>query len=165
MSSRRSRLFQALRLFFWADVVLFLVLVAWFIYLRYQRNNIIEVVERQLAFNIRLSSDLAYANNLLTNKYFSAASSFVSNLVVSVAPSMGLLVVSNSVPLSAASSPDELPPLSFSCYFEVDGVPYIRLRNQNLKRGDFVLGYPLEDISPDVVKYRGKYFKVEEISK
>lgn len=164
MSSRRSRLFQALRLFFWADVVLFLVLVAWFVYLRYQRNNIIEVVERQLAFNIRLSSDLAYANNLLTNKYFSAASSFVSNLVVSVAPSMGLPVVSNSVPLSAAS-PEDLPPLTFSNYFEVNGVPYIRLRNQNLKRGDFVLGYPLEDISPDVVKYRGKYFKVEDISK
>lgn len=164
MSSRRSRLFQALRLFFWADVALFLVLVAWFFYLRYQRNNIIEVVERQLAFNIRLSSDLAYANNLLTNKYFSAASSFVSNLVVSVAPSMGLPVVSNSVSLSVASS-DDLPPLTFSNYFEVDGVPYIRLRNQNLKRGDFVLGYPLEDISPDVVKYRGKYFKVEDISK
>lgn len=164
MSSRRSRLFQALRLFFWADVALFLVLVSWFFYLRHQRNNIIEVVERQLAFNIRLSSDLAFANNLLTNKYFSAASSFVSNLVVSVAPTMGLPVVSNSIPLSAAS-PEDLPPLTFSSYFEVDGVPYIRLRNQNLKRGDFVLGYPIEDISPDVVKYRGKFFKVDQNEK
>lgn len=164
MSSRRSRLFLALRLFFWANVFTFFVLVGWFFYLRSQRSRLIEVVERQLAFNIRLSSDLAYANNLLTNKYFSAASSFVSNLVVSVAPSMGLSVVSNSIPLSAAS-PDEFPPLTFSSYFEVDGVPHIRLRNQNLKRGDFVLGYPLEDISPDVVKYRGKYFKVEETSK
>lgn len=164
MSSRRSRLFLALRLFFWANVFTFFVLVGWFFYLRSQRSRLIEVVERQLAFNILLSSDLAYANNLLTNKYFSAASSFVSNLVVSVAPSIGLPVVSNSIPLSAASS-DDLPPLTFRSYFEVDGVPHIRLRNQNLKRGDFVLGFPLEDISPDVVKYRGKYFKVEETSK
>ena len=165
MSSRRSKLFNYLRFCFFTNLILFLCVLCFWFWLRSSRSELVSVVNRQLAYNLKLSSDLALANDILTNRYFSVASSFVSNLVVSVAPSMGLPVVSNSVTLSAASSPDDLPPLTFSNYFEVDGVPYIRLRNQNLKRGDFVLGYPLEDISPDVVKYMGKYFKVEEISK
>lgn len=164
MSSRRSQLFTSLRLFFWADVFLFLVLVSWFVYLRYQRSKLLEVVERQLAFNIRLSSDLSYANDLITNKYFNAASEFVSNVVCNVvSPSLSSSAPS-AVSVSVSDQKDiDLPPLTFSNYFEVNGVSYIRLRNMNLKRGDFVLGYPIEDISPDVVQYRGKFFKVDEV--
>ena len=105
MSSRRSQLFISLRLFFWADVALFIVLVSWFIYLRYQRSKLLEVVERQLAFNIRLSSDLACANDILTNKYFNVASDFVSNVVFHV--------VSSSPSFASVSS---AAPISVSCY-------------------------------------------------
>lgn len=164
MSSRRSRLFNYLRIWFFSNLVLFLVLVFWFFYLRHQRSSLLDLVERQLAYNIRLSSDLARANYVLTNGYFSAASSFASNVLVSAASKFSHVSPSLSVGLSSPSSAssDEVPPLSFSRYFEVNGVPHIRLRNQYLKRGDFVLGYPIEDISPDFVKYRGKYMKVAE---
>ena len=169
MSSRRSQLFTSLRLFFWADVVLFVVLVSWFVYLRYQRSKLLDVVERQLAFNLRLSSDLAYANDILTNKYFNVASDFVSNIVCNVVSSSlspSFFSAASVAPVSGSSDDQkdiDLPPLTFSNYFEVNGVSYIRLRNMNLKRGDFVLGYPIEDISPDVVQYRGKFFKVEDV--
>ena len=166
MSSRRSRLFNYLRIWFFSNLVLFLVLVSWFFYLRHQRSSLLDLVERQLAYNIRLSSDFARANYVLTNGYFSAASSFASNVLVSAASKFAHSSSSLSVGLSSPSSPspasDEIPSLSFSRYFEVNGIPYVRLRNQYLKRGDFVLGYPIEDISPDFVKYRGKYMKVAE---
>lgn len=165
MSSRRSRLFNYLRIWFFSNLVLFLVLVFWFFYLRSQRSSLLDLVERQLAYNLRLSSDLARANDVLTNGYFSAASSFASNVLVSAASKFAHVSPSLSVGLpssSAFASSDDVPPLSFSRYFEVNGIPYIRLRNQYLKRGDFVLGYPIEDISPDFVKYRGKYMKVAE---
>lgn len=161
MSSRRSKLFLSLRLFFWADVVLFVVLVSWFFYLRHHRSRLLEIVERQLAFNVRLSNDLAYANNLITNTFYSAASSFVSNVLVS-SSSVASPSSPFSLPGNIPQSSDDIPPLTFSRYFEVDGIPYVHLRNQRLKRGDFVLGYPLEDISADVVKYRGKYFKLDQ---
>lgn len=161
MSSRRSKLFNYLRFCFFTNLILFFSVLCFWFWLRSSRSELVSVVNKQLAYNLRLSSDLALANDILTNRYFNAASFFVSNIVSGVSLSSS---VSNSIPLSASSS-DDIPPLTFSNYFEVNGVSYIRLRNQNLKRGDFVLGYPLEDISPDVVKYRGKYFKVEDISK
>lgn len=164
MSSRRSRLFNYLRIWFFSNLALFLVLVFWFFYLRHQRSSLLDLVERQLAYNLRLSSDLDRANYVLTNFYFSVASSFASNVLLSAASkfvNVSPSLYSSSSPSAAAVS-DDVPPLSFSRYFEVDGIPHIRLRNQYLKRGDFVLGYPIEDISPDFVKYRGKYMKVAE---
>lgn len=164
MSSRRSRLFNYLRIWFFSNLFLFIVLVSWFFYLRHQRSSLLDLVERQLAYNLRLSADLARANDVLTNGYFSAASSFASNVLVSAVSKFSNVSPSPAVGLSSPSSAvsDEVPLLSFSRYFEVNGIPYIRLRNQYLKRGDFVLGYPIEDISPDFVKYRGKYMKVAE---
>ena len=130
-----------------------------------QRSKLLDVVQRQFSHNIRLSADLALANDILTNRYFNAASSFVSNVVSSIAVTNSPSSSKSLLALSASLSvdPEDIPPLSFSHYFEIDGIAYIRLRNQNLKKGDFVLGYPVEDISPDVVKYRGKYFKVDEV--
>ena len=162
MSSRRSRLFNYLRIWFFSNLALFLVLVFWFFYLRHQRSSLLDLVERQLAYNLRLSSDLDRANYVLTNLYFSAASSFASNVLVSAASKFANVSPSFSSSSSVSAVSDDVPPLSFSRYFEVNGVPHIRLRNQYLKRGDFVLGYPIEDISPDFVKYRGKYMKVAE---
>lgn len=161
MSSRRSRLFKTLRVWFFSNLILSFFLVSWFLYIRSDRSKLVKVVEQQLAFNIRLSSDLAFANNLLTNKYFCAASSFVSNVVSSyVSPSFSNSYSVAAFPSSNSSEVD-FPPLSFHGYFEIDRVPYICIRNQRFRRGDIVLGYPIEDISPDVVKYRGKFFKVE----
>lgn len=169
MSSRRSTLFQTLRLCFIANVVFSAVLVFYFVYLRSQRSKLLEVVERQLSYNLVLSRDLAHANFIITNHFFSAASSFVSNLVssslvnspsVSVAPSLV-----SSLSASDPVSPPELPDLSFHHFWEFGGKPYVKLREKVYTIGDIVLGYPIEDISPDVVVYRGKYYKVAENEK
>lgn len=170
MTSRRSRLFKYLRFWFFSNLVLFVVLVSWFVYLRVQRSRLLDVVERQLAYNLKLSADLALANDILTNRYFSVASDFASNVLSSAASMINheSSSVSSSVSssLSSPSSPvDDLPPLAFSHYFEVDNIPYIKIRNSSYRRGDIVLGYPIEDISPDVVKYRGKFFKVDQNEK
>lgn len=147
-------------------MVLFIVLVSWFFYLRYQRSSLISVVERQLAFNIRLSSDLAYAHDIITNRFFNAASSFVSNLVSSSVSSLPSSPVAPLVPDASSSPlPVELPPVTFSGYFEIDRVPYIRVRNTSFRQGDLLLGYPIQAISPDVVQYRDKFYKVEDLPK
>lgn len=164
MSSRRSKLFLSLRLLFWSNIVLFVVLVSWFFYLRYQRSSLVEVVERQLAFNIRLCSDLSVANDMITNRFFNAASSFASNVLSS---SVAALPSSPSLPSSLSDSPKEIdpPPVSFNSYFTVDGVPYIRVRNTSFRQGDLLLGYPIQAISPDVVLYRDRFYKVDEVSR
>lgn len=167
MSSRRSRLFLSLRLFFWANVLTFFALVGWFLYLRAQRSKLIEVVERQLAFNIRLSSDLAFANHIITNSFFSAASSFASNVLLTASNSSSA-ALSPSSPSSNPISPAkdiDLPPVAFNSYFTVDGVPYIRVRNTCFRQGDLLLGFPIQAISPDVVLYRDRFYKVDEVSK
>lgn len=163
MTSRRSRLFNYLRFCFFANFALFVVLVSWFVYFRVERSRLLEVVRKQFQHNIKLSSDLAFANDILTNRYFTAAASFASNVLSSVSSP----VVSSLPGVSSSSAPslEDLPPLAFSHYFEVDNIPYIKIRNSSYRRGDIVLGYPIEDISPDVVKYRGKFFKVDQNEK
>lgn len=167
MSSRRSRLFLSLRLFFWANVITFAVLVGWFFYLRSQRSRLIEVVERQLAFNLRLSSDLAYANDIITNRFFSAASSFASNVLLTASNSSAATVSPSSLSgnLPSMAKDSELPPVQFNSYFTVNDIPYIRVRNTSFRQGDLLLGYPIQAISPDVVIYRDKFYKVDEVSK
>lgn len=164
MSSRRSKLFLSLRLFFWSNLALFVVLVFWFFYLRLQRSSLVEVVERQLAFNIRLCSELSVANDMITNRFFNAASSFASNVLFS-SSSVLPASPSPSSPLPDSPKEIELPPVAFNSYFTVDGVPYIRVRNTCFRQGDLLLGFPIQAISPDVVQYRDKFYKVDEVSK
>lgn len=159
----RQRLFVTLRLGVVVNIVCSLL---FFASVLYNRSRVRGLEDSVIALSLRnsdLSSRLELALFTLTNDYFRVAGAFVASYtsrvdrISSPAPS----ILAPSAP--SLPSSDDIPPLTFSNYFEVDGVSYIRLRNQNLKRGDLVLGYPLEDISPDVVKYRGKYFKVEEV--
>ena len=162
MSSRRLKLFNYLRVCFFANLVCFVLVVSFFVWQLHRRSSLESLVRRQFNHNIMVVSALCQANDIITNSYFRAASSFASNILVS-ASSFCTSSVPSSVSSSAAlSSSDSLPDLSFHSFFLVDGIPYICIRNQKYKRGDFVLGYPIEDISPDVVKYRGKFYKVSE---
>lgn len=169
-TSRRSQLFRYLRLSFFLNLILFFSVVSFWFYTRWQRSKIVEVSERLFAHNLSLAANLSLAQDIITNHVFAYSRSFasnvwssaygyvVSNSVLSSASSLSLDSSSSSLP----SFEIDLPPLDFSGYFEIDGIPYIRLRNSFYKKGDFILGYPIEDISPDVVQYRGKFFKVVE---
>ena len=160
MSFRRSKLFNYLRVCFFVNAFLFLCLFVWWIYLYRQRSRLLDVVERQFTHNIKLAADLAFANDLLTNRVFSAASSFVSNFAFSVSrPSSAF---SSPAPNVLNSPSPDLPPVTFTGYFSIDGIPYIRVRNTSFRQGDLLLGYPIQAISPDVVLYRDKFFKVAE---
>ena len=168
-TSRRSQLLRYLRLSFFTNLILFFAVLCFWFYTRWQRSKIVEVSERLFAHNLSLAANLSLAHDVITNRVFAYSRSFASNVWVSAY----CYVVSNSFLSSSSLSPDsslpsqpsseiELPPLDFSGYFEIDGIPHIRLRNTFYKKCDFVLGYPIEDISPDVVQYRGKFFKVVE---
>lgn len=161
----RQRLFVTLRLGVVVNIVCSLL---FFASVLYNRSRVRGLEDSVIALSLRnsdLSSRLELALFTLTNDYFRAAGAFVASHTSRVdrisSPAPSILAP------SAASLPssEDLPPLAFSHYFEIDNIPYIKIRNSSYRRGDFVLGFPIEDISPDVVKYRGKYFKVEEISK
>lgn len=166
MSSRRSILFNYLRICFFANFVCFVLVVSFFFWQLHRRSSLESLVRRQFNHNVMVVSALCQANDILTNTYFRAASSFASNVLVNASAFCSSNVSSSvsaaGVSSSGVSSSDLLPDLSFHGFFLVDGIPYISIRNQRYKRGDFVLGYPIEDISPDVVKYRGKFYKVTE---
>lgn len=170
MSSRRSKLFNYLRVFFFCDLFLFFAVVSFWFWFRSDRSRLLDTVERQLALNLVLSSDLSTAYNYISNVYLRASLAFSSN-VFSRATSLASSSVSSfpsppssSSASSANPSQPDLPPVSFRHYFEADGVPYIRVRNTSFRQGDLLLGYPIQAISPDVVMYRDKFFKVEEDS-
>lgn len=161
----RQRLFVTLRLGVVVNIVCSLL---FFASVLYNRSRVRGLEDSVIALSLRnsdLSSRLELALFTLTNDYFRAAGAFVASYTSRIDR------ISSPVPSilspSAASLPssEDLPPLAFSHYFEIDDIPYIKIRNSSYRRGDLVLGFPIEDISPDVVKYRGKYFKVEEISK
>lgn len=157
--SRRTRLFNYLRFCLVFNAVFFVCLVFFFFRVKSSKSRLIEIVEKQFAHNLYLSAELSRAQGFITNVYYSASVDFASNVIYNAS---SLVSSPAATPAAGSSSPtpDELPDLSFSNYFEVDSVPYIRLRNFSYRKGDFVLGYPIEDISPDVVKYRGRFYKV-----
>lgn len=168
MSSRRSKLFNYLRVFFFCDLLLFLVVVLFWFWMRRDRSRLLDTVERQLAINLVLSSDLSQAYNYISNIYFRTTMDFSTNILQRfsfLAVSNNTIVSSSSLNLPSSVSPsiDELPPVTFSGYFEIDRVPYIRVRNTSFRQGDLLLGYPIQAISPDVVQYRDKFYKVDEV--
>lgn len=171
MSSRRSKLFNYLRVFFFCDLLLFLVVVFFWIWIRRDRSRLLDTVERQLAINLVLSSDLSNAYNYISNVFFKVSLNFSSNVVSRYSqissltnsfPSTSFLPSSSSI-ASISDSAMDLPPVHFRHYFEVDGVPYIRVRNSSFRQGDYLLGYPIQAISPDVVQYRDKFYQVEDL--
>lgn len=113
--------------------------------------------------NADLLSKLSYSVNYITNDIFSVTSSFASNVLLTAASPGSPFSASASVKSSAPDksiSPD-IPPLSFSHYCEIDGTPHIYVRRKIYKVGDMLLGFPVQHISPDVVQYRDKFFKVD----
>lgn len=161
----RQRLFVTLRLGVLVNIV---VAILFFASVLYNRSRVRGLEDSVIALSLRnsdLSSRLELALFTLTNDYFRAAGAFVASYTSRVdrisSPAPSILASSSAFPPSS----EDLPPLSFSHYMEIDNIPYIHLRNRHYRCGDIVLGYPIEDISPDVVKYRGKYFKVDHNEK
>lgn len=161
----RQRLFVTLRLGVLVNIVCSLL---FFASVLYNRSRVRGLEDSVIALSLRnsdLSSRLELALFTLTNDYFRAAGAFVASYTSRVdrisSPAPSIL----ASPGSFSPSSEDLPPLAFSHYFEVDNIPHIKIRNSSYRRGDIVLGYPIEDISPDVVKYRGKFFKVDQNEK
>ena len=162
----RSRLFKSLRLGVILNLCCSLLFVAAIFFNRSTVSELRRSLDLERLRVVDLSSRLNLAIRAITNDVFIAAGAFACSITNNIhqisspaLPRLPANVVSN------VNSFVELPPLSFSSYFEVDGVPYIKLRNKFYKLGDCVLGYPITAISPDVVEYRDRFYKVESETK
>lgn len=157
----RSRLFKSLRAGVVLNCICSCLFVCAILFHRSSISSLRSSLDSERLRNADLVTRLNIALKAITNDVFAAAGAFVQSystnlyLLSSPAPSRfpGFAGVSNVV--------DELPPISFSGFFEVDGCPYIRVRNKYFGEGDLLLGHPVQLISPDVVKYRNKFYKVE----
>lgn len=164
----RSRLFRVLRFFFFSNLICAASLLVLAFYYRKRVSRLEDSVRFLARVNVGLQSSFRDSVHFITNDVFSVSSSFVSN-VVSVSKTSSNVANSDfkkfdSKASSIDSSSDpapELPPIQFNGYFEISGNPYIRVRNKYYTVGDILLGYPIEGISPDVVEYRGKYWKID----
>lgn len=174
MSNLRHRrnLFIFFKISFFSNAVLSFFVLLCFLYHRKHISDLRSAVTVLTVYNSKLQNDLNRSIDYITNEFYSASSAFASNCLVNSSSRVSSLPLqtpfssdlrpgvssSNSV---AAVTPD----LTFSGYFENNGVPYIRLRNKYYKLGDLVLGYPITAISPDVVEYRDRFYKVKDDSK
>ena len=170
MSNLRHRrnLFIFFKISFFSNVVLSFFVLLCFLYHRKHISDLHSAVTVLTVYNSKLQNDLNRSIDYITNEFYSASSSFASNCLVnsSVRVSSLPLPASFSPSVSSSNSVSVLTPdLTFSGYFENNGTPYIRLRNKYYKLGDLVLGYPITAISPDVVEYRDRFYKVKEDSK
>jgi len=128
--------------------------------------SIIEAIST--AYNSNLDNDLRRSLNFITNEYFSAASSFASNVLASGSVRAVVPFAASFSPASLASNAVEsvqLPSLRFHTYFEVNNIPCCYLKRRVYRAGDLLLGYPITEISPDAVEYRGQFYPIEEIQK
>lgn len=166
----RSKLFKVLRLFFFTNLAFSLSLLVVAFYQRRRVSTLEDSVRFLARVNVSLQNSFEHSLHILTNDYFNVSSSFVSNLVSS---SSSLL--SSSAPFSpsapsvksfdSSQEKAELPPFDFHSYGECDGRPFIMLGRKTYFEGDTVLGFPIQFISPSVVVYREKYYKVGDIEK
>jgi len=163
-SSIRKSLYNSFRVALFVNVLVFVTFVFAVFYYKKRVNILEHSLSRLLADNSRLSFDVERSIYSMTNTFTLAAASFVSNRF-SVLPPSDLLSSSLSRSDASSRSPDNVPPMppfDFWGYCEIDNIPYIRLGRKWFKKGDILLGYPIEDISPDVVQYRENFFKVLE---
>ena len=160
----RQRLFLTLRF----GVVLNIAVAVLFVCAcLYNRSRIHGLEDSVIALSLRnadLSSRLELALFTLTNDYFRAAGAFVVSYTSRVdrLSSLSPLGLAGSLP-AATNTP--LPSLRFHTYFEVDNVPCCYLKRRVYRAGDVLLGYPITEISPDAVEYRGQFFPIEEFTK
>lgn len=61
----------------------------------------------------------------------------------------------------APDTEEEKPKLKFHDYMELSGVAYVHLGRKRYRKGNYVLGYPIEDICPDGVLLGGIYYEVQ----
>lgn len=133
----------------------------------YQRSRVRSLEDSVIALSLRnadLTSRLALALHTLTNDYFRAAGAFVASYTSRVDR---VLPLSPSILAGSATSSTNspLPSLRFHTYFEVDDVPCCYLKRRVYRAGDLLLGYPITEISPDAVEYRGQFYPIEELQK
>lgn len=133
----------------------------------YQRSRVRSLEDSVIALSLRnadLTSRLALALHTLTNDYFRAAGAFVASYTSRVdrvsPPAPSILAGS-----AASSTNSPLPSLRFHTYFEVNNVPCCYLKRRVYRAGDLLLGYPITEISPEAVEYRGHFFPIEENQK
>lgn len=164
----RYSLYNFFRLSFFLNVCLSVFVFCLVLYHRSHINNLKSAITVLTAYNSTLDNDLRRSLNFITNEYFSAASSFASNILVtgsfraavpSAASFPSALVASNAV------ESVQLPSLRFHTYFEVNNVPCCYLKRRVYRAGDLLLGYPITEISPDAVEYRGQFYPIEELQK
>lgn len=160
-SSIRKSLYNSFRVSFAVNLLVFLSFVFAVFYYKKRVNILESSLARLMVDNSRLSLEVERSIYSMTNTFSLAAASFVSNsLSRSVLPSSSSSPFSRSDVVSRSSDELKLPPFDFWGYCEADGVSFIRLGNKLFKSGDLLLGYPLQDITPDVVQYRDNFFKV-----
>lgn len=172
MSNLRHRrnLFIFFKISFFSNVVLSFFVLLSFLYHRQHISDLRSAVTVLTVYNSTLQRDLNRSIDYITNEFYSASSSFASNCLVNSSfrlssASLAPLPLQPSFPSSSNSVSVATPDLTFTRYFEANGVPYIMLRNKYYKLGDMLLGYPITAISPDVVEYRDRFYKVMEDSK
>lgn len=162
----RYSLYNFFRLSFFLNVALSLLVLCFAIYHRSHINNLKSAITVLTAYNSTLDNDLRRSLNFITNEYFSAASSFASNVLASGSVPSAIPSAASFSPASLASNAVvsvQLPSLRFHTYFEVNNVPCCYLKRRVYRAGDLLLGYPITEISPDAVEYRGQFFPIEEL--
>lgn len=133
----------------------------------YQRSRVRSLEDSVIALSLRnadLTSRLTLALHTLTNDYFRAAGAFVASYTSSVdrvSPSAPSILAGSA----SLSTNTPLPSLRFHTYFEVNNVPCCYLKRRVYRAGDILLGYPITEISPDAVEYRGQFYPIEEVIK
>lgn len=165
----RYSLYNFFRLSFFLNVCLSVFVICLVFYHRSHINNLKSAITVLTAYNSTLDNDFRRSINFITNEYFSAASSFASNVLFSASVSSSPAFLSPPAASLGSSSPlvtnTPLPSLRFHTYFEANNVPCCYLKRRVYRAGDLLLGYPITEISPDAVEYRGQFFPIEEINK
>lgn len=166
----RSRLFKSLRFGVVLNCICAALFVASIIYNRSSVSLLRRSLDAERLRNADLVTRLNIAIRTITNDVFVAAGAFACSVTNNInqlsPPATSKFAVSAASPSSSFDRDRDLPPLDFHHYMEIDGVPYIYLGRKYYREGDMLLGYPVQLISPDVVQYRDKFYKVvQEIQK
>lgn len=156
MPSPRKKLFNQLKLVFFTNLFLTVVVSA-FAYSRSRKSQLyIKDIETLTVYNLKLSADLDRANNYITNVYVRLIHNLPGSSLDSLPPALASTFSS-----AATNNSSSVPSLDFSSYFEVDNRPYIRIRHKVYSVGDKILGERLNDITPDFVLLGSTFHKVK----
>lgn len=160
----RSRLFKSLRFGVVLNCICSALFIASIIYNRSSVSLLRHSLDIERLRNADLVTRLNIAIRTITNDVFIAAGAFACSVTNNInqlsLPAPSKIAVSAASPSPSPDRDQNFPPLDFHHYMEIDGVPYIYLGRKYYREGDMLLGYPVQLISPDVVQYRDKFYKV-----